>query len=318
MPYLKQSGYKAPSIFFKNGHFSTIYMARVFKSPPPEYQRERLELGDGDFLDIDFKIKNKRKALILCHGLEGASTRTYNNSAAKYFLNDDFSIFAWNNRSCSGEMNRLPRLYHHGDVDDLNSVVNFVINKGFEEIRLMGFSMGGVHLLNYFGRKEIDSRVKSGVAVSAPIYLKDTAEKLKRGFHRIYLKKFMMGIQKKMKLKSEQFPDVMDWEWLKTMKSFDEVDEYFTAPMHGYADKEDFYKRASPGSVIENIQTPVLIINALDDPFLDSNSYPKDFSANSEFVFLETPLHGGHCAFPVKNSRFCYSEIRAKEFFNSN
>lgn len=315
MPLVVESKYVAPSFFYRNPHVSTIYMGRFKKTTPPDYQRHRLELTDGDFLDIDFIHKNPKKAIILCHGLEGASNRTYNNTSAKYFLQNDFSVFAWNNRSCSGEINRLPKLYHHGVVEDFSEMVDFVLDKNFEEIYLLGFSMGGAQIMNYLGSTDVDARIKAAVAVSTPIQLKSSAETLKRGFNKVYLKNFTRKISKKLKAKAVQFPDAVDWGKLKQIRTFDEIDEFFTAPLHGFMGREDYYEKASPAYVMKKIQTPVLVLNAWDDPFLGEECYPIDFAKNHAFVYLETPKNGGHCAFPLKNSEFSYSEIRALEFF---
>ncbi|MFA7448325.1 MAG: alpha/beta fold hydrolase [Weeksellaceae bacterium] len=285
------------------------------QTKPPIYQRERLELEDGDFLDVDFVENNNQKAVILCHGLEGASTRTYNNTSAAYFLENDYSVFAWNNRSCSGEMNRLLRMYHHASVEDLDEIVQFVLEKGYQEVYLLGFSMGAAQIMNYFSRMKVNPKVKAGVAVSVPIQVRDSAEKLKMGFNRVYLKNFLYKINKKLKQKEEQFPEELNWSKLRNSKSFDEIDDYYTAPSHGFSDRFDYYKKASPAYSMDAIKTPVLVLNALDDPFLGENCYPKDFAAQHPYVFLEISAYGGHCAFPDKIKGLSYSEIRALEFF---
>lgn len=317
MPIVENSKYKPPKIWYKNPHLTTIYVSRFLKTDLPNYERERLELADGDFIDVDYLIQSPTKAIILCHGLEGMSTSTYNNKSANYFRDQGFSVFAWNNRSCSGEMNRLLKLYHHAVVEDLEAVIQSVIAKGFEEIYLLGFSMGAAHILNYLGRCEVDSKIKGSVAVSAPIQLKDSSETLKRGFNRIYLKNFTYKIAKKLAIKREQFPDALDWGKLERIKSFDEIDEYFTAPTGGFIDREDYYKKASPAYSLDGIKHPVLILNALDDPFLGDGCYPIDFAKRNPYVFLELTKNGGHCAYPSHISKQSYSEIRAFEFFQN-
>jgi len=315
MPYISQSNYNPKSIF-KNGHVSTIYCGVVKKLAPPNYTRKKINLPDGDFLNIDFKITNSRRAVILCHGLEGDSRRVYNNSCADFFLQKDYSVFAWNNRSCGGEMNLLPQLYHHASVDDLEFVVNDVLAQGFEEVYLVGFSLGGAQILNLFGRKEIDPRVKAGVSVSAPIKLKSSAEKLKQGFNQVYLKRFIRKIKVKIDVKAKMFPDLVNTDFVPTIKTFDEIDNHFTAPLHGFTDGNDYYTKASPDYSIKQIKTPVLVINAWDDPFLGDECYPIEFAKNHPFVYLETPKHGGHCAFPMRNSKYAWTDLRAYEFFN--
>lgn len=209
MPLIENSLYR-PEFYYRNGHISTIYSARIKKFPPPVYTRLKHELDDGDFLNIDYILKDPKKAVILCHGLEGDSIRTYNNSCADFFLKKDFSVFAWNNRSCGGEMNRLPRLYHHGSISDLDEVLKFVREKGFEEIYFIGFSLGAAQIMNYLGNYEIDSSVKAAVAISAPIKLRSCAEKLKKGFNQVYLKVFTRKLKIKFREKSAQFPGLID------------------------------------------------------------------------------------------------------------
>jgi uncharacterized protein len=319
LPYIKDSKYdKSIPFLHKNKHFSTIYAAKVKRFSSPNYQREKLELHDGDFLNIDYKMQSKSKAVILCHGLEGNSQRTYINSCSNYFLKQDFSVFAWNNRSCGGEMNRLPQLYHHASIEDLDAVVQFVLSKEIQEIYLIGFSMGGAQVLNYLGRiPDLSAKVKAGVAVSVPIEIKASADSLKKGFNQVYMKNFVLDLTKKLKIKAQQFPDLMEWENIKKVKNFDYLDDNFTAPMHGFIDKYDYYFKVSPARSNDKIDKPVLIINAFDDPFLGEGCFPTEIATKNSYIHLETPKYGGHCAYPMKNSVYSYAEIRAFEFFNS-
>ncbi|WP_434036174.1 YheT family hydrolase [Formosa sp. 4Alg 33] len=317
MPIIENSKYNTPSLIHRNPHFSTIYAAKIKQVSPPKYATETLELSDGDFLNIDFVIKGQDKAVILCHGLEGDSRRTYNNSCANYFAAQDFSVFAWNNRTCGGRMNRLPKMYHHGSVDDLEAVVQFAFSQGMKSVYLIGYSMGGAQVLNYLGQGKTDPRITATVAVSAPTHIKTCSETLKMGFNKVYLNNFKKEIIKKLKQKVIQFPELANIDKINVLHSFDEIDDYFTAPMHGFIDKDDYYERVSPEFVLQNISTPVLIFNALDDPFLGDRCYPISQAKNSDYVYLEMPKYGGHCAFPLKHSSQSYAEIRALEFFNS-
>lgn len=127
--------------------------------------------------------------------------------------------------------------------------------------------MGGVQLLNYFGWTKLDERIKAGVSVSVPTHIATSAEVLKQGFNRVYLKNFTIDIKRKLKYKAEQFPDFINRDQIDKITSFDEVDQYFTAPLHGFASRDDYYQQVSPEFSLKNITTPVLIINSLDDPF---------------------------------------------------
>lgn len=317
MPLIKKSQYLTPAVPYRNPHLSTIYTGMLKKVELPPYERVKCELQDGDFLDIDFVIKDTSKVVILSHGLEGNSKRTYIRSAANYFLKKGFSVFAWNNRSCGGEINRLQKLYHQGAINDLDEVIQFVFSKGFKEVYLVGFSMGGGQLMNYLGTMPVDPRIKAGVAVSTLVQLRYGTEKFKKGFNRVYMIDFKKSILRKLKEKAAKFPDFLNKEKIKTIATFDEIDDFFTAPLHGYKDRFDYYKRASPDYVMHNIRTPLLVINAADDPFLTPHCFPYSFAEQSQYVYLEVPRYGGHCSFPMRGSKHSYAEIRAFEFFSN-
>lgn len=314
MPVLRKSAYNPP-FPWRNGHFSTIYMGAVKSYSTPVYKRFRLELEDGDFLLVDYQLKSPKKAVILCHGLEGDSQSGYNNRAAHYFLRHGYSVFAWNNRSCGGEMNPGIRLYHHGETEDLSRVVNAILKKGFAAVYLLGYSMGGAQIVNYLGQTEVDKRVKSAVAVSTPVSLKSSAERMERGLSNVYLKRFIDKIRVKIIEKAKRYPHILSVEKVRRIKSFEDLASEFIVPVYGFEDLNDFYQKASPKTAIKEVKTPVLILNAEDDPIIGPDSYPRREAGQNLYVYLETPKNGGHCGFPEKGKAYAYSEVRAMEFF---
>lgn len=315
MPYIETSEYKTDFIF-QNGHISTIYAGVINRLEAPPYQRKRLQLPDGDFLLVDYMLQNPNKAVILCHGLEGDSRKNYNNGCANFFIEKGYSVFAWNNRSCGGEMNLLPLLYHHASIEDLGYVIAHVLEMGFSEVFLIGFSMGGDQILNYLGQKKTPKNVKAAVAISAPFQLASSAEKIQGGISKIYLNRFIRKIKGKVHNKALQFPELVSLEVSKSIGNFDDVVSQFIVPIHGgYSSSQDYYKKASPVFSIDGIKIPVLVINAWDDPILGKEDHPVALAKHHKYLFLETPAHGGHCAFPLKVSKSPYSVVRAFEFF---
>lgn len=314
MPYINNSTYET-DLIFQNGHISTIYAGIIRKLDPPKYNRRRLNLPDGDFLLLDYVIQDSNKVVILCHGLEGDSRKNYNNACANFFIEKGYSVFAWNNRSCGGEMNLLPKLYHHASIEDLEAVIEHVLQMDSEEIFLIGFSLGGDQILNYLGRKKTPERVKAAVAISAPFQLKSSAEKIQGGISKIYLSRFIRKIRAKIQYKAQQFPNIVASEVSRNMKSFEDVVNRFIVPIHGdFLSLEDYYKKASPVYSVDGIKIPILVINAWDDPILGKDDHPIAMAEQHDYLFLETPHHGGHCAFPLKISKHPYSVVRAFEF----
>lgn len=317
MPYVK-STYPTPSFLNRNSHYSTIYPAKIKKYPVPNYVREKIATPDHDFLNLDWrKQSNKNKLVILFHGLEGDSKRTYLNSCSDYFFDKGYSILAWNHRTCGGEMNDACRLYHHGSIDDVDCVVQKALSEHYKEIYLIGYSMGGALVLNYLGSYTIDDRIKCGIVFSAPLSLKSCSDTLKKGINKVYFKNFQRTLVPKFKQKAIQFPGKLNEEMIDKIKTFDEIDEYFTAALHGYSSKEDYYTKASPLAVIKDIKTPCLIVNAKNDPFLGEDCYPIQLFDEHLFCTFEAPKYGGHCGFPLKNNSHSWTEIRAFQFINN-
>src|SRR5690625_3514254 len=315
MQYLSDSAYKLSNSIFQQAHLATIYSGAVKRTEVPDYERTRINLPDSDFLLLDEVVCNPKRAVILCHGMEGHSQSRYNNTCASYFIKNEYSVFAWNNRSCGGEMNKLPQLYHHGSVDDLEYVVEHILERGFEEVYLMGFSLGGAQILNYLGQKPIHHKIKAAVAVSTPIDLKSSVDKIERGFSRVYLNRFMKRLKTKMLVKANEFPELLDKEQISEIRNFEELINRFLVPAHDFKNLKDFYLRASPITYFDYLRTPVLVLNAMDDPIIGDLGFPIEHAKNSQHLSLETPKYGGHCGFLLAKSNYTFSEVRALEFF---
>jgi len=223
---------------------------------------------------------------------------------------------AWNYRSCSGEPNRQLRMYHNGTTDDLDHVIRHAIAKGYEDIVLVGFSMGGNLSLLYLGQQSdrLPRQVKGAVAFSVPVDLKDSAQRLSSPWCKIYMKRFLQMLHQKVRDKMMLFPEQIDDRGYDRIRNFKDFDDRYTAPLHGFRDAEDYWSKCSCGPLLEQIRVPSLIINAADDPFLGPRCYPDPSSLNRN-VHFEVPEHGGHVGFINHGINGLYwSEIRAVGF----
>ena len=312
------SPYKAKGLF-KNGHFATIYSAKLRPVPRVLQKRERLELSDGDFIDVDWSYSRDKshKVAILLHGLEGNAQRVYIKGQAKVLTENGWDIAAMNHRGCSGEDNRLYLSYNSGRTDDLTELINHILQcYDYKEITLIGFSLGGNVLLKYLGERDnLPAQVKSGVAISAPLYLRGALEQLIKFENLVYSKTFIKDLRKKYKRKMPNFPDAMNAEELSKIQNLLDFDNLYTAKAHGFKDAYDYYEQSSSLQYLPKIMVPVLILNAKNDSFLSQECYPYGIANNHKNIYLETPKHGGHVGFHETN-RVYYSEKRTVEFIN--
>jgi len=303
------------SPFFQfNGQLQTLLPA-IFRKPKiGAYQRERLTLSDDDFVDLDWIKIGSKKLLLVSHGLEGNSQRPYVKGIAKYFTDQKYDVLAWNCRSCSGEMNKAPRLYHHGEVEDISQVIAHAIKtEGYEEIWLSGFSMGANISLNYLGKKNevVPNQVKGAVVCSAPLDLQDGVNQLHTKEGAFYRKRFFYMLSQKIKAKSNQYPGLLDLSKLDSTKHWTYFDRHFSAPLTGCKDELEFYQQATPLNFMKSINRPVLIVNAKNDPLLGDKCYPSSFIKQFENIEFEIPENGGHVGFSERGSSVSWFEKRA-------
>ena len=316
MPII-ESKYNRRPWYFLNGHFETIIPSLFFKVDGPGYDRERMELPDGDFLDLDWVRNGNNRLIVLSHGLEGSADRHYIKRPANYFSKKGWDILAWNNRSCSGEMNRLPRFYHHGATEDIAAVIDRGFSEGYEKVVLIGFSMGGGMQQKYLGERVPDKRIVGAISFSVPCNVQNSAEMLKIGANKIYEDRFISKLKGKILKKSESLELPVDIEAIKKIKNFKQLDEEFTLKVHPeYLDAEDFYSRITSDQFLPNIKIPLLIVNAINDPMLGDICYPVNLAEKSENIYLEMPKKGGHVGFTTPKSEWSYMELASEKFIN--
>ena len=308
--------YKPPYFLF-NAHLETIYPSLLRKVSCGPFVRERIITPDNDFLDLDWWKQNSSSVIIISHGLEGNSKRPYVLGMAKAGFENGFDILAWNYRGCSEEMNQQLRFYHSGATDDLDVVVQHAVKSGYQKIYLVGFSLGGNLTLKYLGEQKNTSRIERAVAFSVPMDLHTSCLKISQPSNWIYANRFLKSLKKKVIGKSLQKPE-LDVANLEAIKTLIEFDDRFTAPLHGYQNAIDYYTRCSSIYFVTDIQTPTLIVNAQNDPFLSRACYPVDLLRNHPFVKFENPVNGGHVGFAqFRKNGLYWSEERAIDFFTS-
>lgn len=309
-----------PISWFRNGHIQTVVPSIFRRVSGVCYKRERIQTPDDDFLDLDWSCSGGKPLAVISHGLEGDSRRAYVRGMVKALNDAQVDCLAWNYRTCSGETNRQLRMYHNGCTDDLDLVVRHAVAKGYANIILMGFSMGGNLSLLYLGQqsRSILPQIKGAVNFSVPVDLKDAAIQLGRASNTVYMQRFLRMLHRKIKAKMVLFPDQIDDRGYDRIKDFKAYDDRYTAPIHGFKSAEDYWAKCSCGPLLERIRVPSLIVNAGDDPFLGASCYPYQDSTNPN-IHWEVPKYGGHVGFMDRRVNGTYwSESRTVDFIHEN
>lgn len=298
------NAYHAPK-WLPGGHAQTIYPLLIKPGAHP-YRRERWETPDADFIDLDWNetahatLKNENTPLVvLFHGLEGSSNSHYALS-----LMHTLTAIGWGGvvihfRGCSGEANRLPRAYHSGDSEEIDWIVHRLKqNHPQRPIFAVGVSLGGNALLKWLGEREAaaGTLLCAAAAISAPLDLAACGHNLGSGFNRLYGNHFLHTLKPAAAAKLKRFPGLFDEGRLRAARTVYEFDDAVTGPLHGFANADDYWCRASSKPWLAAIRLPTLVLNAQNDPFLPTHALPRPEQVSTA-VRLEIPREGGHVGF---------------------
>ncbi|QXH36084.1 hydrolase [Pseudomonas muyukensis] len=297
-----------PATGLSNPHLQTLWGPLWRKLPDLPRQRERLWLADGDFLDLDWHGPHRPDAplVLVLHGLTGSSHSPYVKGLQQALQAHGWASVALNWRGCSGEPNLLPRSYHSGASEDLAETLRHLrAQRPLAPLYAVGYSLGGNVLLKYLGESGSASLLEAAVAVSVPFRLDQCADRIGQGFSKVYQAHFMREMRGYVHNKQRLFRDQGHHEGLaalerlgslRNLRTFWDFDGRVTAPLNGFNDAHDYYRRASSRYYLGENRTPTLIIHASDDPFVFGHSLP---SANELATGTQFELHsrGGHVGF---------------------
>lgn len=301
--------YSAPR-WLPGGNLQTIWSALLARSTlaaSPAFLRERWATPDGDFIDVDFLQSATPPVphaplLVLFHGLEGSSASHYAQAMAEVAAERGWRFAVPHFRGCSGEINRAPRAYHSGDFEEIDWLLaRFAEHPGGMGAPLyaVGVSLGGNALARWAGVMggHAARRVKALATICAPLDLAAGGRAIDRGFNRqVYARMFLRSMIPKGLAKLAQFPGLFDRERLVAARDLHTFDDVFTAPLHGFRDADDYWRRASAKPVLGEVRVPALVINARNDPFIPAESLPLPAEVSAH-VTLWQPEQGGHVGF---------------------
>ena len=321
---METAGYHRPW-WYRGRHLQTLWgpLLRRFARVP--LRRERVHTPDGDFLDLDWLDASPARAplVLILHGLEGSSRSHYVSGLLREAAALGLRGVVLNFRSCSGELNRAPRLYHSGETSDLDWVIGRLLQpEPSLRLGLVGVSLGGNVALKWLGERgeRAPAQVAGAVAISTPYDLAACAGVLDRGLCRsLYTAEFLRTLKAKIRAKAHLYDGQVDLKAALRARTFAEYDRVVTAPLFGFSDERDYWTRSSSGRYLAGIRRPCLLINAMNDPFVPPSSLPTDAVARSSWLEALFPREGGHAGFlegPL--GRRSWAERRALAFLQGH
>jgi len=295
-----------PAWWLPGPHAQTVGGRYLRPRTGVRYRRERVDTPDGDFLDLDWAAVPGRPApsdtapfVVVVHGLEGSAESAYVKETCRALWDRGIRSVAMNFRGCGGEPNRLPRFYHAGDTGDLAFVLELLAERfPGAPLGAVGFSLGANVVLKYLGERGDDALARAAAAISIPFDLGAGADKLAASVTgRMYTAIFIRSLRRKYLSKRHRIGGTVDERRVLASRTFRDIDDAATAPLHGFRDVDHYYGSSSSGQFIPRIRVPTLLVHASDDPFVPEAAIPRDAIAANPALTAAIVPHGGHVGF---------------------
>lgn len=278
-------------------HCQTLWPTLFKRRPRLQLSRERLELDDGDFLDLDWTPPRHGPIVVIVHGLEGSARSHYIGGLVAELGDAGMQAVVMHLRGCSGEPNRLARSYHAGETGDLASTVATIrARHPGRLIAVAGFSLGGNALLKWLAELGAAAPIDAAVAISVPFDLAAAARKLNQGASRLYQHYLLRALRRSLQRKAATVTMPISVTEALRARTIWEFDNLVTAPLNGFSGASEYYATSSSGPRLGEIHCPTLILHARDDPFLPAHAIPNP-NAVAPRVSLEICPRGGHVGF---------------------
>lgn len=302
----------APAWWLRNAHAQTLYSTFFRRPPRVARERETVDLHDGDFLDLDWHLPAgwtpDRPLVLAVHGLSGSSDSHYILGLQAALGARGWGSAALNCRGAA-RPNNLPRAYHAGASDDVRHALEHMRMRYPRAPRaVVGYSLGGnmtLKLLGELGAEGDGDLVFAGAAVSPPLVLALCADRMDLGVSVIYRRHFITELIAHWEAKLAHLEKAGHLEVVTQVRerlmrgpfhSFWQFDNELVAPLHGFADVHDYYKRSSGRQFLPSIRVPALVIHSSDDPLMSPAVMPEAGEL-SPTVRFELCSKGGHVGF---------------------
>lgn len=292
-----------PAFGLKNRHLQTIYSSFFRKDIKLNYEIQEFILEDNDFIECYWLNRKKANTniFVIFHGLEGSFKSPYIQGIMKALQDKNQAVVLVHFRSCAQKTNNQAKSYHSGDTADAIEYLKY-LHKNYPQANILtiGYSVGGNMLLKLLGNDFIDNFIKKSICIGVPLDLGICADVLNSGIARVYEKHLLKFLKHTLikKFDNHDYQKLINLDKKRVAKisSIKEFDDLYTSKINNFKTAENYYKLNSSKQFLKNIKTKTLVIQALDDPFMNKDVLPLENELSKSCTF-EIYENGGHLGF---------------------
>jgi predicted alpha/beta-fold hydrolase len=277
-----------PHPLVRGGHLQTlagVYLGGA--SRPYRAVQHHVAVSDDDRVvlhdDVPSGWRPGGRTALLLHGLSGCYTSRYMERIAGKLNDAGIRTFRNDLRGCGAgaTLARLP--YHSGRSEDAAAALQFIATLcPGSPTTIIGFSLGAnvtLKLLGELGHGRCGG-LDSAVAVCPPVDLMACSRNLSRWSNKIYDDHFVRNLWRAARGRCGANGSASHAHGKGTNGTSQfrlpnrrparlyEFDDVYTAPISGFRDASDYYRRCSSGKFVPGIRVPTLVIAAADDPMI--------------------------------------------------
>lgn len=287
-----------------NRHVETVYAAFFRSLPEVKLQRECLRTRCGGSVSLDWVSGDNRRlpsdspVLILLPGLTGGSGDTYVRHMLVRARSKGWRVVVFNSRGCGNSPVTTPQFYSASFLGDIDEVVKHVGSRyPSANLYAAGWSLGANILVRYLGQESHSCSLSGAVSLCNPFNLPIADEEFRKGFNIVYDKALANALRNILKKHSLLFEDIghkYNIPLAANAKTVREFDDGLTRVSFGFKSVDEYYSNSSSSDSIRDVRTPLLCIQAANDPIAPSRGIPrKDIEENPKCLLVVTP-QGGH------------------------
>ncbi|KAJ2634275.1 hypothetical protein GGF40_004302 [Coemansia sp. RSA 1286] len=329
-----ESSLMVPTPYLCGGMLQTVYCTSIGLKKDAqsavEYDRQTVTMSDNGTISVDWyptrSEKDSHKPIaIIMPGLGGSSYEYHIRCMVKVLASGDngYRVAVMNHRGSGRTPLTSGRLYNGYDTEDFRDIVNLIVavNPNVPVVG-MGYSLGANLLTKYLGEVGSDSPFSAAIAICCPFDTEVAGRSLDaKGFlnDNLFQPNLVATIKRVIKRNLEVIkasPINYDIDAIMRAKRMSELDNLITAKTYGHKNCWAYYKAASSTPYVDNIKTPYLAINSLDDPITPYKGIPMERFRSNPYVALALVKHGGHLGFFSGMDPKIWYLAHAKQFFD--
>lgn len=311
--------YKPTRLWGFSGHVQTVVHSIIgrVRCPWPIGERVYIGLPDNTTLTYDLyqPLTNSHEddiTIAICPGIGNTSESVYIRTFVHLVQCHGYRCAVLNHVGALSSVKvTAPRIFTYGHTDDYNTMLqNLIEQHPNTRIVCIGFSLGGNLVTKYLGERGLNklSNIIGGISICQGYNALEGTKFLLnwQNFRRFYLYVMTESVKNiilkhKYVLLSEEVKQKysLNERDIISAATLPELDEAYTRRVHQFRSVQEMYKWSSSINYLDNICTPMVFINSLDDPIVpDSLLKPiKEYAATHPNTLYVELSHGGHLGF---------------------